>query len=74
MVFAHVAIRQRHALYVQRVRQLHALPATAPLPVVAGVLDRWWFVKVANTYKEAAWKLALDAFPTAARMPLTTSC
>jgi hypothetical protein len=71
---AHVAIRQRHALYVQHVRQLDALPATAPLPVVTGVLDRWWSVKVANTYKEAAWKLALDAFPTAARMSLATSC
>jgi hypothetical protein len=63
-----VAIRQRHALYVQHMRQLDVLPAAAPLPVVAGVLDRWWSVKVANTYKEAAWKLALDALPTAARM------
>jgi len=70
---AHVAIQQRHASYVQHVRQLDVLPVPAPLPSVPSVLGRWWSVKIANTYKEAAWKLALDAFPTAARMSLTNA-
>jgi len=52
---------------------LDVLPVPAPLPSVPGVLGRWWSVKIANTYKEAAWKLALDAFPTAARMSLTNA-
>jgi hypothetical protein len=30
-------------------------------------------LRVPNTYKEAAWRLALDAFPTAQRMNLVTS-
>jgi hypothetical protein len=62
---ANFAIRERHALYVQHVRQLDVLPVTVPLLAVASVLDRWWSVKASNTYKKAAWKLALDAFPTA---------
>ena len=35
-----------------------------------GVLSRWWRLKVPNTYKEAAWRRSLDAFPTARRMGL----
>jgi hypothetical protein len=38
------------------------------LPPVKHVLHRWWKLKVPNFYKEAAWRLTLDAFPTAARM------
>jgi hypothetical protein len=34
------------------------------------VLARWWQLGVRNTYKEAAWRLTLDAFPTARRMDL----
>eukprot|EP00775_Hariotina_reticulata_P015021 gene15021-biopygen618 len=71
---SHVAIRARHDQYVTRVRQLDALPLHAPLPPVTSVLGRWWSVRVANTYKEAAWKLALNAFPTASRMSLSNSC
>jgi hypothetical protein len=35
---------------------------------VKHVLHRWWKLKVPNFYKEAAWRLSLDAFATAARM------
>jgi hypothetical protein len=38
------------------------------LPPVKHVLHRWWKLKVPNFYKEAAWRLSLDAFATAARM------
>eukprot|EP00775_Hariotina_reticulata_P015167 gene15167-biopygen2024 len=65
-----VDIQQRHQQCLQRVRILDHLPANATLPVVADVLKRWWDVRVANNYKEAAWKLPLNAFPTAARMQL----
>eukprot|EP00775_Hariotina_reticulata_P015378 gene15378-biopygen16628 len=65
-----VDIQQRHKQCLQRVRILDHLPANATLPVVADVLKRWWDVRVANNYKEAAWKLPLNAFPTAARMQL----
>jgi hypothetical protein len=65
-----VEISQRHQQCLQRVRMLDHLPANAPLPVVSDVLKRWWGIRVANNYKEAAWKLPLNAFPTAARMQL----
>ncbi|KAF8064658.1 LINE-1 retrotransposable element ORF2 protein [Scenedesmus sp. PABB004] len=35
---------------------------------VCQALARWWQLKVPNTYKEAAWRLTLQAFPTASRM------
>jgi hypothetical protein len=35
---------------------------------VKHVSIRWWKLKVPNFYKEAAWRLTLDAFATAARM------
>jgi len=38
------------------------------------VLSRWWRLRVANTYKEAAWRLTLDAFPTSQRMHSNTPC
>jgi hypothetical protein len=65
---AHDAIAPRHAACLARVRALDGLPPGAQLPAVPSVLARWWRVRVANTYKEAAWRLPLDAFPTAARM------
>lgn len=41
--------------------------------MVAGVLARWWRLRIPNTYKEAAWRLALGTFPTARRMDLTAA-
>jgi hypothetical protein len=41
------------------------------LPPAKHVLHRWWKLKVPNFYKEAAWRLSLDAFATAARMSVT---
>jgi hypothetical protein len=41
--------------------------------MVCVALSRWWRLRVPNMYKEAAWRLALDAFPTAQRMRLSTS-
>jgi hypothetical protein len=67
-------IAPRHAAFLDSVRRLDGLPACAQLPVVQLVFVRWWGVRVANTYKEAAWRLALDAFPTAQRMQLATGC
>lgn len=49
-------------------------PAGTLLPVLQLVLSRWWGVGVANTYKKAAWRLALDPFATAQRMQLTAGC
>ena len=68
------AIAPRHAAYLDSVRTLDSLPAGTQLPAVRLVLSRWWGVRVANTYKEAAWRLALNAFPTAQRMQLATGC
>lgn len=68
------AIAPRHAAYLNSVKTLDGLPADTQLPAVQLVLSRWWKVRVANTYKEAAWRLALNAFPTAQRMHLTTGC
>jgi hypothetical protein len=68
------AIAPRHAAFVTRVRALDALPMAVSLPAVQSVLSRWWQVRVANMYKEAAWRLALDAFPTAQRMQTTAAC
>ena len=68
------AIAPRHAAFLNSVRMLDGTPAGAQLPVVQLVLSRWWGVRVANTYKEAAWRLTLNAFPTAQRMQLTTGC
>lgn len=68
------AIAPRHAAYLNSVRTLDGLPASTQLPAVQLVLSRWWKIRVANTYKEAAWRLALNAFPTAQRMHLTTGC
>jgi hypothetical protein len=65
---AHDAIAPRHAACLDRVRSLDGLQPGALLPAVPSVLSRWWRVRVANTYKEAAWRLPLDAFPTAARI------
>lgn len=64
-----VAISARHAALVVKVQELDALlPPGRPLPQVKTVLRRWWKLRVPNTYKEAAWRLTLNAFPTAARM------
>lgn len=46
----------------------------AHVPDVTSVLSRWWQLRVANTYKESAWRLTLNAFPTAQRMHATTLC
>jgi hypothetical protein len=70
---AHVAIAPRHASFVSRVRAFDALPPTAPLPQVCRVLSRWWRLRVPNVYKESAWRVTLDAFPTACRMGLLQS-
>jgi hypothetical protein len=43
------------------------------LPAVCSVLRRWWKLKVPNSYKEAVWRLTLDAFPTAARMNISNA-
>ena len=68
------AIAPRHAAFVASVRALDGLAGAARLPEVQQVLSRWWSVRVANTYKEAAWRLALNAFPTAQRMQANTGC
>ena len=74
---AHDEIRARHAAFSLKVSLLDALlPAGPPPggnPEVCSVLKRWWKLKVPNTYKETAWRLALDAFPTAARMQLPSA-
>lgn len=71
---AHDAIAPRHATFLHSVRTLDGLPTGTQLPAVQQVLSRWWRVRVANTYKEAAWRLALNAFPTAQRMQLAEGC
>jgi hypothetical protein len=68
------AISHRHDAFVARVRALDTQqPSTGALPEVDAVLARWWRLRVPNTYKEAAWRLTLDAFPTAARMQSSSS-
>ncbi len=67
------AIHQRHDAFINTIAALD--PPFAPhLPHVCSVLSRWWQLRIANTYKEAAWRLTLDAFPTAQRMHLNTPC
>jgi hypothetical protein len=77
---SHIAIAQRHQAFTLQVQQFDAFQPPAGdssddddgdeelLPPVKHVLHRWWKLKVPNFYKEAAWRLTLDAFPTAARM------
>jgi hypothetical protein len=65
---AHAAIAVRHAACQERVRALDVLLPAAPLPAVRQVVARWWRLRVANSYKESAWRLLLNAFPVAARM------
>jgi hypothetical protein len=75
----HDEIHRRHGVFVSRVSVLDGQLPVPPLlggrvlPPVCSVLRRWWKLKVPNSYKEAAWRLALDAFPTAARMSLTNA-
>jgi hypothetical protein len=74
---AHDAIRVRHSSFSLTVSMFDALlPAGPPpggTPEVCSVLQRWWKLQVPNTYKETAWRLTLDAFPTAARMQLPSA-
>ena len=68
---SHVAIATRHADYAVHVGVLDAMQhggGGQPLPSVCAVLTRWWKLRVPNCYKEAAWRLTLNAFPTADRM------
>ena len=71
---AHDAIAPRHAAFLSSVRALDGMQPGSQLPAVQSVLSRWWCLRVANTYKEAAWRLALNAFPTAQRMQRNTPC
>lgn len=71
---AHDAIQPRHDAFLQSVRRLDGLQQNVRLPGVTSVLRRWWKLRVANLYKEAAWRLTLNAFPTAQRMGLNTPC
>jgi hypothetical protein len=69
------AIADRHAAFRQRVLSVDMLqPIVGELPEVTRVLRRWWKLRVPNEHKEAAWRLTLDAFPTAQRMHTGTSC
>ena len=74
---AHAAIAVKHLEYTMRVMSFDSgLPGGPPPgspPDVCAVLRRWWKLKVPNTFKETAWRLALDAFPTAARMQQQSS-
>jgi hypothetical protein len=69
---SHVAIAARHMQFDLHVGMLDVQqPGVGghPLPSVPTVLARWWKLRVPNCYKEAAWRLTLNAFPTADRMP-----
>ena len=74
---AHAEISARHSAFSLKVSLFDALlPAGPPPggnPAVCSVLKRWWKLKVPNTYKETAWRLTLDAFPTAARLQLPSA-
>ncbi len=70
-----LAIADRHTAFIQRVQSLEALqPEAGALPEVTRGLRRWWKLRVPNEHKEAAWRLTLNAFPTAQRMRTGTSC
>lgn len=71
---AHDAIQPRHDAFLQSIRRLDGYQQHIYLPPVTSVLHRWWNLRVANMYKEAAWRLTLNAFPTAPRMGLHTPC
>jgi len=71
---AHDAIQPRHDAFVQSIRRLDGYQQHIQLPAVTSVLCRWWNLHVANVYKEAAWRLTLNAFPTAQRMGLHSPC
>ena len=71
---AHDAIQPRHDAFLQSIRRLDGYQQHIYLPPVTSVLHRWWNLRVANMYKEAAWRLTLNAFPTAQRMGLHTPC
>jgi hypothetical protein len=68
------AIAERHTVFTSAAAALEQLPPLVLLPAVPSVLSRWWALKVANSYKESAWRLTLNAFPTAQRMHLNTPC
>ena len=69
------AIAARHALVLHMIEQLaDDLHQQQRLPTVTSVLHRWWQLKISNTYKEAAWRLTLNAFPTAQRMHISSPC
>jgi hypothetical protein len=69
-----LAIEARHGDFSFKIQALDAgLPPGRPPPQVRTVLRRWWRLRVPNVYKEAAWRLTLNAFPTAARMHGSTA-
>lgn len=70
-----LAIADKHTAFTQRVVSSDiAQPGGGALPEVTRVLRRWWKLRVPNQHKEAAWRLTLDAFPTAQRMRTGTPC
>ena len=71
---SHDAIQPRHDAFLQCIRRLDGYQPNVQLPAVKSVLRRWWRLRVPNVYKEAAWRLTLNAFPTAQRMGLHTPC
>jgi hypothetical protein len=74
---SHAAIAVRHGNFLLSVgvlNGLHVQPGGGGAgvdhqPALKDVLARWWKLRVPNSYKEAAWRLMLNAFPTADRMP-----
>ena len=70
------AIAVRHGDHLARAQVLDRAvhPTGRVLPPVRRVLARWWKLCVPNVYKESAWRLALNAFPTAQRMHLAAPC
>lgn len=68
-------IHTRHTAFVTSIATLEGvLPHVHHMPGVCSVLTRWWQLHVANSYKESAWRLTLNAFPTAQRMHVATLC